>query len=552
MAINILLVGASHMPEFNFSKDNKPAIVTKSSKSLTATSQTHENRYKVSVHKGTKILIPDNINIRILLANNPIRLRQCAKNIHQQEDKVAALLALFIKAQSVHMQFEDSDIDNFVSFSSKILQSHVKDYKDYMQYLLDNEVFETDGYYIPDEKCLRFRLTEKYRYANLEEYFICNYNGNDKRGAAVQKSFFKPTKEQKETIGKHKLLYDDLCKVTVYDIYAAKDHILNELQDIVLDSVINDFKKRRDGQWTKYKAADEVLRKEMTAPRIIVKQNNWMSNLHSIHNGHFYFTQDKTSLRLHTSLLGVKAECRKFLRLEGKEIVSCDLKNSQPFISSFLFTKGELTPDLSEILNKCLSSLKAANYPLYESILKRIKQYKSGNILPSTQQYVELVKNGELYEFLAIKLNQINGEHGKAFKELLREDGKRQTFTLFFNPDKHNSLARDLFKINFPQVMSLFEDINILFTHTKKECARQGIPRQYNTLAILLQSIESHLFLEVICKNMKERYPHIPLLTLHDAIATNREYIETLKEEMHQTLNSNIGIEPTIKIEEWR
>lgn len=188
---------------------------------------------------------------------------------------------------------------------------------------------------------------------------------------------------------------------------------------------------------------------------------------------------------------------------------------------------------------------------LCKSIVKRIKQYKSGDISPSTRQYLHLVKEGDIYEFLAIKLNQLEGNFSKKNKEYLREDGKHLTFTLFFNPSKFGSLAREIFRVSFPQVMSLFEDINTLFTHTRRECDNMRIPCKQNILAVLLQSFESHIFLDVICKNMKEKYPHIPLLTVHDAIGTNSEFIMPLKLEMEETLHSIIGSEPTIKIETW-
>ncbi|MBK9736918.1 MAG: hypothetical protein IPO92_18960 [Saprospiraceae bacterium] len=72
-----------------------------------------------------------------------------------------------------------------------------------------------------------------------------------------------------------------------------------------------------------------------------------------------------------------------------------------------------------------------------------------------------------------------------------------------------------------------------------------------NNLAILLQTIESHLILNVICRDMKDKYPDIPLGTVHDAIATNPEYTEVLLEEMKTTLTAYIGIQPSFKEEDW-
>ncbi len=506
---------------------------------------------KKAANKAISILIPSNVDIRKLLVNHPPELASCVNNIHQQEDKVATILSLLVKAVARNMQMDGSDIDDYVPFSSTILDKYVRGYNYYLSYLLEMGLIETDNYYIPNEKSYGYRFTSAYRYVPLSEYFIPDYNGDDKKGGAVYKNFNKHTKEQSNTINKYNSLYEDLCSVSVANYTVAQEYIMNDLKEVALESVIKDFKKNRDKSWTKYKYGDEKVKKSMTDPKIMGKQNSWISSIHALDHKHLYFTQDSTSQRLHTSFLGVKSQCRKFLRLRGKEIISCDLKNSQPFISSLLFTEGPINHNISSILNKCLSNLKTENKQLYSSIFKRIKNYKSGNILPSTKQYLHLVKNGEIYEFLAIQLNQLKSESGRNFKKFDRADGKHHTFTLFFNPSSHESLARDIFRLHFPQVMSMFEDINVLFTHTRRESIRKRIPYSTNTLAVLLQSIESHLILDVICKNMKEKYPEIPLLTVHDAIATNPEYKEPLEAEMYQTIKEVIGAEPTIKIEEW-
>lgn len=551
MTINfLLLVGSPSIVNASIIEENIPTTPIKTS-SLLTTKNNKGEKYKVSAHKGTKILIPSNINIRIFLVTKPIRLNRCIDNIHQQEDKVAIILGLFVNAHARHMQRDGSDVDDYIPFSSTILQQHVYDYADYLQYLMDNGILETDGFYIPDEKCYKYRFTEKYRYTSLEEYFIPDYKGNPRNGAALSNSFYKVNSEQKNTINKYKELYEDLCNVSITNYEIAREYILNDLKPVAYDAVIKDLRKKRDGTWSTYKNFDDETKNTFTDARVLGKQNSWIYSLHAISNGHLYFKQDNTSHRLHTSVLGVKSQCRKFVRLMGQEIISCDLKNSQPFISSILFTKGKLTPEISKILFKCLSNLKYHNSSLYKSISQRIKQYKSGDILPSTKQYLHLVKQGEIYEFLAIKLNQVNSVRTRKYEEYVREDGKHFTFTLFFNPSSQDSLARDIFRLHFPQVMRMFEDINILFTHTRKESDRLKIPYTNNTLAVLLQTIESHLILDNICKSMKEKYPDIPLLTVHDAIATNPEYTKPLEEEMQSAIKEAIGTKPTIKLEAW-
>jgi hypothetical protein len=545
MLIDNLFMGAKVCPKVSYNI-NAPDIIKKS-----------ENKkrgvfaYKNATPKAISILIPSNLDIRKLLVKYPPTLKACVNSIHQQEDKVATIASLLVKAINKNIQMANADVNDFAPLSSTVLQHHVRDYNDYLSYLLELGVIETDGVYIKDEKCTGFRFTDGYRYVPLKEHYITDYNGNDKKGAAVYNSFFRLSKDQRNTIEKYNALYDDLRSVTVTDYDDAKLYITKDLKQLAKESVLKDFKEKRNGIWTRYKNATKEDHLLMVKSYAIAKQNSWIASLHEIDNKHLYFKQDRTSSRIHTSVLGVKTECRHLLRLVDKEIVSCDLKNSQPFISSILFTECAFTPEIETIIHQCLYNLKSGNNTLYKSIIKRIALFKTGDVLPSTRKYIQLVQQGELYEYLAININQILNERGRKHKELIRDDGKKQVFTLFFNPTKYNSLARDIFRCHFPEVMSLFEDINSLFTHTRKESTRFGIPRSHNNLAILLQSIESHIFIDTICKDIKDIYSHVPLLTLHDAIATIPEYADLIKEEMEMALTNNIGIVPTIKLEQW-
>ncbi len=502
-------------------------------------------------NKAVSILIPKNIDIRKLLIKYPPALNSCVNSIHQQEDKVATIVSLLVKAINKNIQMGHSNIDDFVPLSSKILQPHVRDYNDYLSYLKEVGIIETDGQYIVNEKCCGYRFTREYRYVPLTEFFIPNYRGNVRKGAAVYESFFKPSLDQVNTIEKYDDLYDDLRSVTVTDYEYAKSYITKDMKQLAEESVIKGFKKKRNGMMTKYKNATAKVKNKLIMPNATAKQNSWIVSLHDIENKHFYFKQDTTSNRVHTSVLGVKSECRQFLRLKNKEIISCDLKNSQPYISSILFTEGTLTPEIRTIIHQCLKNLKSVNNNLYKSIVERIALYKSGGVLPSTKNYIHLVQHGELYEFLAINYNLIMNERGGKHIQLMRADGKNKVFTLFFNPAKFDCLARDIFRSHFPEVMTLFEDINSLFTHTRRESIRTGIPRSRNNLAILLQTIESHLILDVICKELKDTYPHIPLLTIHDAIATNPEYTELVEGNMKYHLAECIGVPPKIALEDW-
>ncbi|HMT54626.1 MAG TPA: hypothetical protein PKD16_16210 [Saprospiraceae bacterium] len=125
MTINfLLLVGSSSIVNASIIEENIPTIPITTSSLLTTKNNNGEN-YKVSAHKGTKILIPSNINIRIFLVTKPIKLNRCIDNIHQQEDKVATILGLFVYAHARHMQRDASEVDDYIPLSSTILQHHI-------------------------------------------------------------------------------------------------------------------------------------------------------------------------------------------------------------------------------------------------------------------------------------------------------------------------------------------------------------------------------------------------------------------------------------------
>ena len=506
---------------------------------------------KPSTYKTKCVLIPENLDILLLLAKNPPEVKQCNNNIYTQGEKCAVIVSLIMSAYMRAENAQRISYKGFANVSAKILEDHVKDYKEYIKFLMDNGIIVSNNHYIPNEKSTGYMLTPEYIDAPLKEYVIFNHHGNSKLGAAVYNKVFIPTPEQKLTMEKHPELYQDLLSVTVDDIDQAKEYIYKGLYDTSLSSVLEKIRSKRNRTLTHYNKLEDDDKHNFIHPYMIRKQNDWYRSLHDLKQRRVYFKRDNTSYRLHTSLLGLKSECRHFLKLQGGNIISCDIKNSQPYISAFFFTPGILDQNLMKILNNCFSDIKNNDEYLFKDIMKRIRYYKKGNILPSTRKYINLVQSGEIYEYIAINKGDFHSIIKNKNIYYNRKHGKKCVFKLFFNPPKYDTLVRDFFRLHFPQVASLFEDINRLFTHTRRESELKGIPRSKNTLAITLQTIESYLMLDVICRDMKDKYPDIPLLTIHDAIATNPEYKDLLLEELNSTLTYYIGIPPSIKVEDW-
>lgn len=67
-----------------------------------------------------------------------------------------------------------------------------------------------------------------------------------------------------------------------------------------------------------------------------------------------------------------------------------------------------------------------------------------------------------------------------------------------------------------------------------------------NSVAIILQKIESKLFLDTITKKIGQINTNIPMFTIHDAILTTPEFVELVNEIMVSVITNEIGIVPKI------
>ena len=48
-----------------------------------------------------------------------------------------------------------------------------------------------------------------------------------------------------------------------------------------------------------------------------------------------------------------------------------------------------------------------------------------------------------------------------------------------------------------------------------------------------------------------EVFPHVPVFTIHDSIATTTEHVEWVKGIMQEELTNAIGVSPSLTIEHW-
>ncbi|WDF47424.1 hypothetical protein PQ459_02815 [Chryseobacterium sp. KACC 21268] len=251
-----------------------------------------------------------------------------------------------------------------------------------------------------------------------------------------------------------------------------------------------------------------------------------------VKNKQFELTIDRTAGRLHTPLTQLKKELRQFLRYDNKKLVSIDIKNSQPYLSTILFNNEAFNK------NKMGEKIKMYNNIDYNQSPINL-YYDSENKLPEdVEKYIKQVVSGKFYE---------------EFSELLIEDGllpdgitdsrkyaKTVAFRTLFSPNSHKNIVKEiqLFAKLYPKVYENFAFV------------KQGRDK-YNTLACLLQNIEAELILKTICEDISEQLPYAPIFTIHDSIVTTVEHHEKVKDIMYKRLEEKIGYPPQLSLEFW-
>lgn len=322
---------------------------------------------------------------------------------------------------------------------------------------------------------------------------------------------------------------------------------------------------------------------------------------------------DDNVRRLHSVLTNMWSDLRHFITYEGQKLVSVDLKNSQPYLST-LFMQDWFWDSTSTLKDNSFSQtttsspkFKYADLPLKPKYNYKSKASSSNSKLRVSQG--QSIK----YDLLEREMQQHKSQQYKT----------RQVKSIISNPvkgikwnsrtNKSNSLIDRSLRIimNYKFAKSIEnEDVRLFLTHVSngtlyeffgnylatylgkayadrdevktcmfiifftdnryigqkkaapKKMFKKLFPTVYNIYAEikrldktylprLLQRIESYLFLDIITRRIYRERPDLPIFTIHDSIVTTRGNEDYVKRVMEEELTLYIGIAPTLKIEYW-
>lgn len=200
-----------------------------------------------------------------------------------------------------------------------------------------------------------------------------------------------------------------------------------------------------------------------------------IAQINRLLNGGYYASRNATNKRLDTNITNLKSALLKegIITLDNKQLVSIDLKNSQPTLLCFLLKN--LTDN--SIFNELLD------------------QYKFPDIDTNSSDFndfSEFVIDGKIYD----EIQEITGFNSRSSAKLL-------FLKIMFSKGSWSDEYKSIIKKRFPTIITWMDDFKKLNGH-------------HETLAELLQKVESQIFIDIIYQKLF--MAKIKALTKHDSI----------------------------------
>ena len=472
--------------------------------------------------------LPENLDLENLMHYNRPRFKPF------KSDKLRYIIHT-LNARRLY----DKDLmyEDFIPLNAVILQKKIQNYKQYLDYLIhDLKIVETDGSYKVGSKSRGYRLINKYQ-------------AKTKPVNVLDQTFYrtlKREKNKKELSVKH---LDYLNKWFNPKLQIDLDLIKNYLQE--------EYNLKKDN----YKLWDyDRIKKKHKKP--INQYNHSLISSSKLYNKDYNYMLDPNVYRYHTNLTNMRSILRNAVTYDGQKLISIDIKNSQPYLSTILLNRFFWIEEKKSPKNKAYLSINFDKptekrdpnfvFTSFSNInnsiinINKIKIHKEDTYIMLGEmdislenkdftKYVDLVVRGKLYEFLQEVFAKELG-----LKLISRKEVKVAVFQVLFTDNRFigqkDARPKKIFKEYFPEEYAIFAKIK------KKD--KSLLPR-------LLQSIESYLMIDIIAKRIAKEFPNAPIYTIHDSISTTAQYVDDVQRIMTEELTKAIGYPPSLSREEW-
>ena len=426
---------------------------------------------------------------------------------HPPKFKINDSLAYFFLNLVALRGFEDPDsnelFEGFVPLYSGILKSYSRDYKMYFDYFVETGLLEKLNYSTAKKR------SNAYKFASDR--------------IDVNNDFLR--------VNLHKLAKSSKFKIV--EQFDGRDINCEHLVPLFYNGLSIDF--------------DNAI-KEIMKEQNFHKRNAQLLAIEKIRNKEFWFKRNVLSdNRLHTPLTNLSKLTRQFFYINGESMVNIDIKCSQPYF---------LVGMIDEIKRE--ETERNATNTL---MLHNIDEIRHIVDLISFKEEYSKIKDWILYDDFYTRMSDSLFEGKEISLERTEIIGKKKNAkckkVIYRNVrDLVKKLVLRMFYIN-PDCRVYKGDKDIkLFTEKFPEFSKLLVAlkkQDYKKFSMMMQQREAYCILDVVTKRLAQSYPDMPLVTIHDSIATTVSWAKRLNlGELIQTMMfEENGVRPQISVEAW-
>ena len=259
-----------------------------------------------------------------------------------------------------------------------------------------------------------------------------------------------------------------------------------------------------------------------------------------------YSIKENTDNRLHTIITRINKKLLKFVTYNNERLGEIDIKTSQPL---FLFIV------VNSIFNNTANSkLKIfLKKKLGEDLQKKLTE--NGIDKEELKTFGKIILEGDLYKYLITKIEIQKNSNNKYFYRVFDEKLKRNKIVEF--ESKRELMKRATLRAMYGGQGEIVNDIREMFPSIKIFINlinnEEGLSETKNNLSNILQNLEAYIVLDLIAKDISEKYKEIPLFSKHDSLITYNKSIGEVREFMKTKFKEYTGVdaESVLVSESW-
>ena len=210
---------------------------------------------------------------------------------------------------------KDLELKNgFTPLHSRKLKNKAANYLSYFEYAIEQGIIISDHQWIEGQKSIGYRFTEKYRMPIVRCEIL-----NKRMRQTAQKKKNKRTKTTNQ--------------IRYITQYFDQNLIIDEGQALHYANAIYEYKSAsKDNRDINFEKTRNDRNGVIHYKNPFVQHNHTLACLDKVIRGEWNLYRDPTVNRFHTTLTQMPGGFRNLLSYNGKKLVACDIRNSQPYL----------------------------------------------------------------------------------------------------------------------------------------------------------------------------------------------------------------------------